>query len=87
MNNDSFFFRHLREADEGYFEHLAFTLRAASILCVAGVAVLVHGLVPCVFVHTGSTLIDRLNAALAARKAACRERRGAAAFDDRAAGI
>jgi hypothetical protein len=68
---DSFLTRHLRDAGETYFGHLGFTLKAGAILLLAAAVVVVHGILPCVCTHTGSNLLARLQAEMAARKAKC----------------
>jgi hypothetical protein len=75
--SDSFFTRHLRDADERYFEHLAFTLKVGGTLVVIACVVVIHGLLPFLFTHTGSRMLDRLNADMAARRAHCQAKSGA----------
>lgn len=75
--SDSFFTRHLRDADEGYFEHLAFTLKVGATMVVIACVVVIHGLLPFLFTHTGSQMLDRLNADMAARRAHCQAKSGA----------
>ncbi len=65
----SFFTRHLEEAGEGYFEHLLFTLRIGSLLLVAAAAIIIHGVLPFIFVSTGSTIIAHVNTLLSERRA------------------
>ena len=67
--------QHLHDANESYFEHMAFTLRVSALLTFAGLAVLIHGLCPCVFTHTGSRTIEKLNAELQQRRMACEAKR------------
>ena len=69
--SDSFFTRHLHDADERYFEHLAFTVKVGGVLIVIACVVVIHGLLPFLFTHTGSRMLDRLNADMAARRAHC----------------
>ena len=71
--------RHLRECDEHYWEHLAFTVKASATLLAAGVVVIIHGLLPCFFTHTGSRLLGGLTDEMKARKDACEARRRATA--------
>lgn len=62
MKNPSlkeFFTEHLHEAHESYFQHLNFCLYAFSYLFVTAVIILIHGLLPFTFTHTGSSRIER----------------------------
>lgn len=68
---DSFLTRHLRDANEHYFEHLAFTIRVGATLVVIAAVVVVHGVFPFLFTHTGSRMLARLNATMAKRRARC----------------
>ena len=68
-NKNSFLTRHLEDAGEGYFEHLLFTLRIGFLLFVAAIVVIIHGLLPFIFVSTGSTMIGHVNALLSERRA------------------
>jgi Family of unknown function (DUF6356) len=51
---------HPASVDEGYFEHMRASFSFALPLLVAGLAAVVHGLFPFLFVRTGSTTIARL---------------------------
>jgi hypothetical protein len=72
--NNSFLTKHLRDAGETYFGHLGFTLKAAGMLLLTALVVTIHGVLPCVCTHTGSNLLAKLQAEMAARKAKCQER-------------
>ena len=55
------FLDHLRSVDESYFEHLLFAGGFALRLLGAGVAALVHALVPCLFEKTASQMITQMH--------------------------
>ena len=54
------FLDHPRSVDESYFEHLLFAGGFALRLLGAGVATLVHALVPCLFEKTASQMITQM---------------------------
>ncbi len=60
--------RHLRDAGEGYFEHLRFASRVGALAIGGGVACFVHAVVPALFKTTGSRVIGRLNALIDERR-------------------
>ena len=47
-------FKHLKENQIGYFEHLLFTLKVAA-------ALIIHGIVPCLFVTYASDKLSNRN--------------------------
>jgi len=55
------FLDHPRSVDESYFEHLLFAGGFALRLSGAGVATLVHALVPCLFEKTASQMITQMH--------------------------
>ena len=55
------FLDHPRSVDESYFEHLLFAGGFALRLLGAGVATLVHALVPCLFEKTASQMIPQMH--------------------------
>lgn len=71
---ESFFTKHLQDADETYLEHLVFTIKAGCTLIAAGIIVMIHGLFPFILTHTGSNLLCRLTEEMKARKDACQKR-------------
>lgn len=71
---ESFLTKHLHDAHESYFEHLAFTIKAGCTLIAAGVIVMIHGLCPFILTHTGSNMICRLTTEMKARKELCQQR-------------
>ena len=56
------FLDHPRSVDESYFEHLLFAGGFALRLVGAGLAALVHALVPCLFEKTASNMIAKMYA-------------------------
>ena len=57
---DRIFTSHPRSIGESYMQHLAIAARFGGTMVLSGLAVLIHGLVPAMFTHTGSTAIKRL---------------------------
>lgn len=55
-----FFNQHPNSVDESYGEHLAVAGGFGITLIVAGLACLVHALVPALFEQTGSATVERL---------------------------
>ena len=60
--------QHLNEAGEGYFEHLAFAATIGLMAVAAGLACLIHALVPGLCTRTASRTIGLLNELLADRR-------------------
>jgi hypothetical protein len=60
---------HLAENDLGYFAHLRVALRIGASLIGAGLACLVHGLVPGAFTTAASRTVRRLHASFEQRPA------------------
>ena len=58
--SSNFLTAHLDEVGETYFEHLSIAFRIGFRMLAGGLACLVHGLLPFVFVRTGSNTIKRL---------------------------
>lgn len=56
-----FLFKHLQESGEGYFGHLAFTLKTAFALLVTAIILLIHGLLPFTFTQTASKRVAKLS--------------------------
>ena len=63
------FLEHPRSIGESYLEHQRCALVFGLSLVAAGLACVVHALVPGLFVRTGSDAITRLNAQMIARRA------------------
>jgi hypothetical protein len=65
----SFFTRHLDGAGESYFEHLLFTLKIGGLMLIAGMVVVIHGLMPFILETAGSDRIAHINKLLCERRA------------------
>ncbi len=63
------FLAHPRMVDESYLQHSAFAFRIASRLLLAGMAALLHAIVPCLCETTASRIILAMNANIVARRA------------------
>ena len=63
------FIRHPASVGETYGEHCGAAWRFGLVLLGAGLACLVHGLLPFAFEHTASGAVQRLNARMIARRA------------------
>ena len=70
MNISRWFTAHPATVGESYGEHLATAAVFGARMILAGMACLLHGLLPFVFVRTGSRAISELNAQLLARRSA-----------------
>jgi hypothetical protein len=66
---DELFLKHPRAVGEGYFEHQQRAFGFAAALLGAGLACLVHGLLPNLFVTRASDTVQQLNDTLARRRA------------------
>ena len=55
------FLHHPHSLGESYWEHQRQALEFGSLMVMAGVACLIHALVPALFVKTGSTMISNLH--------------------------
>ncbi len=55
------FTEHPQSVDENYFEHLLFAGRFAAKLLVAGLAALVHAILPFLFEKTASRMINDMH--------------------------
>ena len=54
-------FKHLRENDMTYLEHLAFAVSHGVSAIVLGIALIVHGILPFLFPRAGRALKVRLS--------------------------
>ena len=52
---------HPSEVGETYFEHLATAAKFGATMVAGGLLVLVHAILPFLFVHTGSRTMDKLH--------------------------
>ena len=61
------FLDHPRSVDESYFEHLLFAGGFAVRLIGAGLAALIHALIPCLFEKTAGNMIMRMHSKISSR--------------------
>jgi hypothetical protein len=61
------FLDHPRSVDESYFEHLLFAGGFAVRLMGAGLAALIHALIPCLFEKTAGNMIMRMHSKISNR--------------------
>jgi hypothetical protein len=64
---DRYFVAHPRSVNESYFEHAGAAFRFGLRLFGAGVAALVHALIPCLFEKTASSMIQAMHGEIVAR--------------------
>lgn len=62
------FVDHPRSLGESYWKHLQHAFEFGSAMIAAGIACVIHALVPALFVRTASTTVVRLHAAMAAKR-------------------
>ena len=60
---------HLVEAGENYFEHMRFAIGVGMMLVAAGLACIIHGLIPGCCTKTASRTVDELRRLFAERHA------------------
>jgi hypothetical protein len=58
---DNPFTKHPEEVGESYGEHLATAGKFGMTMVIGGIAVMVHALLPFLFVQTGSRTMDKLH--------------------------
>jgi hypothetical protein len=58
---DNPFLRHLNEVGESYTEHLATAVGFGATMVVGGFCVVVHAVLPFLFVNTGSNTMRKLH--------------------------
>jgi hypothetical protein len=68
MSISRWFTTHPATIGESYGEHLATATSFGSRMVLAGIACMLHGLLPFLFVRTGSRAVSELNAQLVARR-------------------
>lgn len=51
---------HLRNINETYCQHLVFALKISGLALVASIVCLIHAFIPCLFEHTASNLINKI---------------------------
>ena len=59
--------KHLKDVDETYFEHMYHALGYTLTFLLLTVTTLIHSVIPCLFVETGSKKIEQLNKHLSNR--------------------
>lgn len=57
---EQLFTAHPEQVGETYLEHLVFASRTGATLLLAGLAAMVHGVLPCLFERTSSSTVLRL---------------------------
>lgn len=65
---DRLFLDHPRSVDEGYFQHQRMAFGYGIALLVAGLACLLHGLIPAFCVTSGSRRVAALNDEMSSRR-------------------
>jgi hypothetical protein len=70
MSISRWFTAHPATVGESYGEHLATATSFGGRMVLAGIACMLHGLLPFLFVRTGSRAVGELNAQLVARRSA-----------------
>ena len=68
MNISRWFTAHPATVGESYGEHLVTASSFGGRMVLAGIACMLHGLLPFLFVRTGSRAVSELNAQLIARR-------------------
>ncbi|MEM8877409.1 MAG: DUF6356 family protein [Pseudomonadota bacterium] len=64
----AYFTEHPESVGESYFEHMATAFSFGSRMLYAGLACLMHGLLPFLFTKTGSAMISRLHDEMVAHR-------------------
>lgn len=64
---DRYFLSHPRAVDETYLEHAGVAFRFGARLLGAGLAALVHAVIPCLFERTASSMIKTMHSEIASR--------------------
>lgn len=64
---DRCFLSHPRAVDESYLEHAGVAFRFSVRLLGAGLAALVHAVIPCLFEKTASSMIKTMHSEIASR--------------------
>lgn len=68
LNLQQLFLEHPRSVGESYFEHQRCAFEIGATLIGAGLACLLHGLVPAAFRDTGSRLVSQVYQRVSARQ-------------------
>lgn len=64
---------HLACVNETYWEHMSFALEMAWIMLSGGILVILHALIPAIFVRSGSKRIALLDEKIRERQARCKK--------------
>ena len=75
---DRVFLAHPRTVDETYLQHCGFAARIGSRLLLAGMAAMVHAIVPCLCETTASRIVLAMNSDIVARRAKANQSQAAA---------
>jgi len=67
MTLDRLFIAHPRTVNEDYLSHAGVAMRFALLLLSAGLAALVHAVIPALFKTTASSMIKKLHAEMMSR--------------------
>lgn len=59
---------HLKEVNETYFEHLFFAQKCGWRMVLAGIACVIHSIIPSIFAATASSTMKQLDQEITARK-------------------
>jgi hypothetical protein len=86
MDLQRIFSEHPQSVGETYGEHMVRASCFGGRMVLAGLACMVHALLPFVFVHTGSQAIEELNAQMLATKRAAALRAGGTVTGGKLAG-
>lgn len=73
----SAFIDHPQQAGETYFQHFLFTVKMSCRLLLCGIALLVHGLFPFLFVDTASKQLSDCHSVLDERAARTNDKKAA----------
>lgn len=83
MNLQRLFTEHPQSVGETYAEHMVRASGFGGRMVVAGLACMVHALLPFIFVRTGSQAIEELNARMLATRRAARSQAPAVVSGER----
>lgn len=59
---------HLKQINEKYFEHMLYAQKYGLKLILAGIACMIHGLIPDIFVTTASQTMESIKSEIHSRK-------------------
>ena len=61
MNLYKKWMKHLQNNNMSYIEHMLFALYYGILCLMAGLFLIIHSILPCFFVTTGSDLVEEMN--------------------------